>query len=1282
MPQMKINRYGANPVKSHQAVIVPGPLPRGGPPMTTGGHLPLCCGVKAQRSRLRAIDQTPRTLNILQWNAEGVYNKKASLTQRLHKDRIDVACIQETHLNANHKFSVRGYQATRFDREGHKGGVLILTRNTIPCSEVSVISDNQTEIIGVDIMIKDVKIRIYNLYSPADKDLTLSNMKITDTNCIIVGDFNSRSERWGYPDTDKRGDELEDWEIDSNLHLLNKADDTPSFYSRRWLTTSTPDLAFCTGDILHKIDRHVLDQLAGSDHRPIKLVMNMEYVPQEQKPLPRWNYKRADWDRFAILTDKYCENINTRYGNIKQMVESLNRAIIQAATESIPRGARKNYKPYWTEELQSLEDKVEDARKTAEREQTIEANISLKAISAKYKRTVNQTTRDCWREKTENLNFDRDGNKLWKLVKAMNNEGPRNKQITIKQGNALLTGKKAANALMEHYANANHIDITTEQKKAIKDKQIHHRNTETAAEYMMANLTMEEMEQAMNTLKKKKSPGKDGITNEMLIGLGTKAKKKLLAVLNNSWKRGIVPQAWKEAILIPVPKKGKDLEEPNGYRPISLLSCVGKLMERIINGRLTWHLEENKLLTPHQAGFRKYRSTEDQITYIAQEIEDAFQEKKHTLAVWIDLEKAFDKVWKEGLKVKLQNMHVCGKMYKWISHYLENRTARTKVQGQTSKMMLLEQGVPQGGVLSPTLFLAYINDITENFPARVHTSSFADDLAIWTSEEYISTANSRIQQALLALEDWSKSWLVKISEEKTTCTVFSLSNKTQQPKLVLNGKILRHEENPNYLGVTFDRRLTWKTQVEKNRTRARQRMAIMKKLAGTTWGADEKVLKKLYTGRVRPVLEYGIAAWATAAKSNFNKISRVQNQGMRIITGSLKTTPINELEKITCLQPMQDRRDSRAQQQAEKFRRLTDHPMYNRFNGFGKGRLKRSNFVETAKRRIRADPILNISTVKPIHNAHKFPAWRQQQLPEMIENIPGIEKKNTQHETERREITLNYIKEHYPSRNWTHAYTDGSAKNSIENGGGGILLNLKNGVKKTHSMATGKFSSNFKAEVEALKTAAEMLLMEENKEKQIAIFTDAKSAVSILKSNNSTELTDLRAALHGLCQKSKKVVIQWIPSHCSIPGNEEADRLAKEGGRLPQPDIDITYNEAKRLIKSTYRTKWESEHPGHQKDDAYYKLDRREQVAIFRLRTGHNRLKYHLFNKLKIGDTDECNCRTGKMTAKHLLQDCPTYAEQRKIFWPTPASFEDKLYGDINKLKLTAAYFNYIQVDI
>lgn len=1281
MTRQKVYRYGANLVESRQAEIVPGPMPRRGPPNTTGGNLPLCCGVKAQGNRVKSIDQTPRTLNLLQWNAEGVLNKKMSLTKRLYEEKIDVACIQETHLNAHHRFSVRGFQAIRYDREGHKGGVLILVRNSIPSSELSVTCNNQTEIVGVDIMIKEETIRIYNLYSPANKDLALSRMEIKDTNCIVVGDFNSRSERWGYPDTDNRGDEVEDWEIDYNLHLINKPEDKPSFYSRRWCNTSTPDLAFCTGDILHKTDRAVLDQLAGSDHRPVKLTVNMTYTPEEQTPLPRWNYKRADWDKFAILTDRYCGNIKTRHGEMKTIVERLNKAILQAAHECIPRGARKNYRPYWTKELQILEDKVEDARKTAEEEQTTEANVLLKAISAKYRRTLNQTTRDSWHEKTENLNLDRDGNKLWKLVKVMNNEGPSSRQITIKQGNNVLTGKKAANALMEHYASANHIDVTAEQKKAMKDEQAGFNNTEIS-EVMMANLNLEELEQAMSSLKKKKSPGNDGITNEMLIGLGTKAKRKLLAVLNCSWKRGIVPQAWKEAILIPVQKKGKDPVEPNAYRPISLLSCVGKLMERMINNRLMGHLEEKHILTPQQAGFRKHRSTEDQITYIAQEIEDAFQEKKHTLAVWVDLEKAFDKVWKEGLKVKLQKMQVCGKMYTWISHYLENRTARTKVQGQLSNKMVLEQGVPQGGVLSPTLFLAYINDISNSFPARVHTSSFADDLAIWTCEEHISVANNRIQQALSVLEEWSKTWLVNISEEKTTCTVFSLSNKKQPAKLVLNGKLLRREENPKYLGVTFDCRLTWRTQIEASRSRARQRMAIMKKLAGTTWGADEKVLKKLYTARVRPVLEYGITAWATAAKSNFVKISRVQNQGMRIITGSMKTTPINELEKITGLQPMEDRRDSRVQQQAEKFRRMTDHPMYKRFNGLGSGRLKRNNFVKTAKTKIRADPILSTSAPKPIHSTYRFPAWRQQHLPELIENIPGIEKKNTQCEIERMTATINYIEKQYPSDTWTHAYTDGSAKNSTENGGGGILLKLKHGTKKTQSVATGKYSSNFRAEAEALRTAADMLLSEKDKEKYIAIFTDAKSVVSVLKSKSNTELVDLKAALYSLSQKSERVVIQWIPSHCNIPGNEEADKLAKKGGRLHQPDIDITYNEAKRFIKSTYRTKWESEHPGCEKDDTYHQLNRREQVAIFRLRTGHNRLKYHLFNKLKIGETDDCSCGAGKMMAKHLLQDCLTYTEQRRLFWPTPATFEEKLYGNVINLKLTAAFIKNIQIDI
>ena len=106
-------------------------------------------------------------------------------------------------------------------------------------------------------------------------------------------------------------------------------------------------------------------------------------------------------------------------------------------------------------------------------------------------------------------------------------------------------------------------------------------------------------------------------------------------------------------------------------------------MERIVNSRLMWHLEEKQLLLPQQAGFRKHLSTEDQVAHIAQGIEDAFQEGSQTVAVWVDMEKAFDKVWHDRLK--MLKAGVSGKMYQWISHLLANRTARVQLQGHTSR---------------------------------------------------------------------------------------------------------------------------------------------------------------------------------------------------------------------------------------------------------------------------------------------------------------------------------------------------------------------------------------------------------------------------------------------------------------------------------------------------------------------------------------------------------------------------------------------------------------------
>ena len=195
----------------------------------------------------------------------------------------------------------------------------------------------------------------------------------------------------------------------------------------------------------------------------------------------------------------------------------------------------------------------------------------------------------------------------------------------------------------------------------------------------------------------------------------------------------------------------------------------------MINSRLIWHLESKKLLSKCQAGFRQDHSTEDQATYVAQMIEDSFQDKHHTIAVWVDLEKAFDKVWKDGLRLKLQRSGVRGCMYKWISQFLHNRNARVQMAGSYSRKKVLSEGVPQGGVLSPTLFLIFINDILKDLPRGVHGAMYADDLILWCTEESIGTARYRLQEALNVLDNWTKQWLVKIkiNATKTTYSIFT-----------------------------------------------------------------------------------------------------------------------------------------------------------------------------------------------------------------------------------------------------------------------------------------------------------------------------------------------------------------------------------------------------------------------------------------------------------------------------------------------------------------------------
>ena len=988
--------------------------------------------------------------------------------------------------------------------------------------------------------------------------------------------------------------------------------------------------------------------------------------------LPRWNYKKADWSMFKHLTSVRAEQIVTEGRDINNIVKDFTACILQTAKETIPRGAYRNYKPYWSDDLEKLQEEVEATRKQTEDDPNQEHHKSHQHAKARFQRAKLQARRKSWREKTEKLNMDRDGRKLWKLVKQLSDEGTtRATKITLQENGGTLTGKQAANLFAQMFAEDSRTEVPQERKRAVRQ------NRQAAAggevpEMMNLPLTLRELELAQTKLKVKKSPGADGISNEMIKNLGSAARTKLLAIFNLSWVAGEVPQNWREAIMVPLHKHGKDGGLASSYRPISLTSCLCKTMERIINHRLKWHLESGNYLAPQQAGFRQCYCTEDQATYLAQDIEDAFQAKQLVMATWIDLRKAFDKVWKEGLLLKMRECNVGGRMYKWTKSFLHNRRAKVQLDGCKSRKVLLQQGVPQGGVLSPTLFLIFINDLISEIPHGVRTAMYADDLVMWCTDEYATTATKRMQRAADALTAWARKWCVSINTEKSSTTTFTLSQKQKSGKIYVEGKPLIEDNQPTYLGVTFDGRLTWRPQISKAETKARRKLAIMRKLSGTTWGASADILKKVYQQGVRPHLEYGSTAWGTAATTTLQGLDRIQNQALRIITGALKSTPIARMEETTNIQPLKERRDTRVIVHGEKFKSTPNHPMAEKFKNISLNRLKRSSFVHQAKRLRRQIPELPQVSI-PLSTVPEFQPWTESAGNRMTINstLKGVKTKmDNQNDLQKRTAALSLIDEEFPRDLWIRVYTDGSAERAIQNGGAGVLIEYPDHTSETISIPTGKFCNNFDSEVKAISAAAAEI-QNLNDSHPTVFLTDAKS---VLESLESGKVPHLDNDLSRISNK-RKIVLQWIPSHCGIPGNERADELAKEGTRLEQPDLPVSYHQKKMMVKSIRK-------PSGPTRDDYHLLDRNEQVIIFRLRTGHNRLRGHMFTRFKIGNTALCQCGQEPQTVEHILQNCINLSALRLEYWPNDTDLESKLYGAACQLSHTVKYIHETNLQI
>ena len=571
------------------------------------------------------------------------------------------------------------------------------------------------------------------------------------------------------------------------------------------------------------------------------------------------------------------------------------------------------------------------------------------------------------------------------------------------------------------------------------------------------------------------------------------------------------------------------------------------------------------------------------------------------------------------------------------------------------------------GTVSNSFYLVY--DVVKELPKGVKAALYADDLVIWCTEEYAATATYRMQIALDKLSAWTDKWCLQINKEKSATTLFTLTAQ-KAGKLTLGNEPLQETDEQTYLGVTFDKRQTWKTQVGKAESKARKKLGMMRKLAGTEWGANEKILKQVYQGTVRPTLEYGSGAYMSASKSHLNSLEKVQNQALRVITGAMRSTPIEKMQTITGIAPLQKRMESKAMIMLTKAKAMKDHPMHDRAHTCGPSRLKRTSFVRQAKTLHEKFKDQLPPDIEPIQTIERAYDWKDDPGRYKVSTkVPGLNMKGETSKGNQRLTSLEMIQDRFPQEAWTHVYTDGSASDAVRNGGAGVYIQYQHGNSKSIAEPTGEHCTNYKAEVEALIIAANEIskdvgsgmLNNMEPDAQVVLLTDA---LSVLQALDKGKLPHLHSALSNM--NCLRVVLQWIPAHCGIPGNEEADKQAKSGAEMEQPETRATFKEMKTTIKSLHR-------PNLQQD-GYCGLTRNEQVKIFRMRTGHSRLNQHMFARFRIGESSRCPCGEPSQTAEHILQHCPNYANLRKQMWPTPIVFADKIYGPTEALRTTAEF--------
>ena len=745
--------------------------------------------------------------------------------------------------------------------------------------------------------------------SPTDgrTDSFSPSILLSSRNLFILGDFNCHHPLWDSKGTsDPRGEEVFDWVISSDLLPLNDPD-TSTLLHRSSGSRSSPDISFAPSTLALSCSWEVLQNL-GSDHLPILLSIPLSPVFRPNERPPSFSFQKARWDDFASYIDSHCPSAEEYWSlSLSSAAALFTSLAMNAAKSSIPFGRIKRpLKAWWSAEVEQAVGERRRAFATAHRsDEDRQAYISA---SRRASSVIAKAKAEAWQTTCTSLSSKSNPKSVHSLLRSI--AGSPSSSSSSPNFLNCSSPRESASVyvayLRSHFSVSQPKDLRSRARGYLTEL----RRATCSVEFhssFCSPFSPAEFLAAASNLSSSTATGPDKVAYPMLKHFPRSGMDLLLHIFNLSWSSHSFPSIWKTSSIIPIHKLGKPLDSPASFRPISLTSCVSKLFERIILSRLLFFLESNSILSPRQAGFRPGRSTLDQILFLSQSISDGFNKPRpgsRTILSTIDFSKAFDSVWHPALFHKLISAGLLPCFARWTQSFLSDSRASVVYQNHKSRSF---RGVPQGSVLGPVLFSLFINELPASLPSSVSCSLYADDLAIWSSSPSVPTAVEATQGALFRLERWSEYWCLPLNPSKCEASFFSVDphQAILQPNLLLLGSGLRFNPTATFLGVTFDRTLSFSKHVSSLKAKFFPRLKALRCISASSWGPSKESLSVLYKSFLRSLLTYASPGWFPfLSATNITKLERLHRAASRAITGCLSSSPIPLLLTEVSLPPL------------------------------------------------------------------------------------------------------------------------------------------------------------------------------------------------------------------------------------------------------------------------------------------------------------------------------------------------------------------------------------------